>query len=162
MVLILYVLGVQATIIGVDNVRETIRLDKGWKFAMGHASDPLKDFGCGTEYFNYLTKANSIHNEGPYSQKFNDSQWQEVQIPHDWVPILPYAKEASHSHGYKTVGYKYPETSVGWYRKTFKIGNEDLGERLMLRFDGIFRKTASIWVRNQVDTQRRFSILHLM
>ena len=29
MVLILYVLGVQATIIGVDNVRETIRLDKG-------------------------------------------------------------------------------------------------------------------------------------
>ena len=80
MVLILYVLGVQATIIGVDNVRETIRLDKGWKFAMGHASDPQKDFGCGTEYFNYLTKANSIHNEGPYSQKFNDSQWQEVQI----------------------------------------------------------------------------------
>ena len=144
MVLILYVLGVQATIIGVDNVRETIRLDKGWKFAMGHASDPLKDFGCGTEYFNYLTKANSIHNEGPYSQKFNDSQWQEVQIPHDWVPILPYAKEASHSHGYKTVGYKYPETSVGWYRKTFKIGNEDLGERLMLRFDGIFRN-AQVW-----------------
>ena len=27
----------------------------------------------------------------------------------------------SHSHGYKTVGYKYPETSVGWYRKNVKI-----------------------------------------
>ena len=64
MVLILYVLGVQAAKVGVDGMRETIRLDKGWKFAMGHASDPLKDFGCGTEYFNYLTKANSIHNEG--------------------------------------------------------------------------------------------------
>ena len=86
--------------------RETVRLDKGWKFAFGHAADPQKDFGCGTEYFNYLTKANSIHNEGPYSRKFNDSTWQEVQIPHDWVPILPYAAEASHSHGYKTVGWK--------------------------------------------------------
>ena len=124
--------------------RETVRLDKGWKFAFGHAADPQKDFGCGTEYFNYLTKANSIHNEGPYSRKFNDSTWQEVQIPHDWVPTLPYAREASHSHGYKTVGWKYPATSVGWYRKVFTIGEEDFGKRLQLRFDGIFRN-AQVW-----------------
>ena len=37
--------------------RSTCRLDKGWKFAFGNAADPKKDFGCGTEYFNYLTKA---------------------------------------------------------------------------------------------------------
>ena len=49
-----------------QSVRETILLNKGWKFSFGHASDPQKDFGCGTEYFNYLTKANSIHNEGPH------------------------------------------------------------------------------------------------
>ena len=124
--------------------RETVRLDKGWKFAFGHAADPQKDFGCGTEYFNYLTKANSIHNEGPYARKFNDSTWQEVQIPHDWVPTLPYAREASHSHGYKTIGWKYPATSVGWYRKVFTIGEEDFGKRLQLRFDGIFRN-AQVW-----------------
>ena len=127
-----------------QSVRETICLDKGWKFAFGHAADPQKDFGCGTEYFNYLTKANSIHNEGPYAQKFDDSTWQEVQIPHDWVTTLPYAPEASHSHGYKTVGWKYPETSVGWYRKSLNIGQEDFGKHLMLRFDGIFRN-ARVW-----------------
>ena len=132
------------TSMSAQSVRETIRLDKGWKFAFGHAADPQKDFGCGTEYFNYLTKANSIHNEGPYAQKFNDSTWQEVQIPHDWVTTLPYASEASHSHGYKTVGWKYPETSVGWYRKVFSIGEEDLGKHLSLRFDGIFRN-ARVW-----------------
>ena len=71
-----------------QNVRETIRLDDGWKFAFGNAADPKKDFGCGTEYFNYLTKANSIHNEGPYVANFNDSTWQEVKVPHDWVTIL--------------------------------------------------------------------------
>ena len=124
--------------------RETIRLSEGWKFALGNASDPAKDFGCGTEYFNYLTKANSIHNEGPYVQKFDDSGWQEVNIPHDWVTTLPYAKEASHSHGYKTVGYKYPETSVGWYRKVITIPSEDLGKYISLRFDGIFRN-ARVW-----------------
>ena len=126
------------------NVRETIRLDRGWKFALGHAADPQKDFGCGTEYFNYLTKASSIHNEGPYTQKFDDSAWQDVQLPHDWVTTLPYASEASHSHGYKTVGWKYPENSIGWYRKLFTIGNDDLGKRLLLRFDGIFRN-ARVW-----------------
>ena len=127
-----------------QSVRETIRLDKGWKFKLGHAADPQKDFGCGTEYFNYLTKANSIHNEGPYVQKFDDANWEEVQVPHDWVATLPYAPKASHSHGYKTVGWKYPETSVGWYRKLVKIGEEDLGKQIELRFDGIFRN-AQVW-----------------
>lgn len=126
------------------SVRETIRLDKGWKFAFGHAGDPKKDFGCGTEYFNYLTKANSIHNEGPYSLKFYDAGWQKVSVPHDWVATLPYAAVASHSHGYKTVGYKYPETSVGWYRKTISIPASDLGKHIVLRFDGIFRD-ARVW-----------------
>ena len=127
-----------------QNVRETIRLDDGWKFAFGNAADPKKDFGCGTEYFNYLTKANSIHNEGPYVANFNDSTWQEVKVPHDWVTILPYADAASHSHGYKTVGYKYPETSVGWYRKTINIPASDLGKHIALQFDGIFRN-ARVW-----------------
>ena len=127
-----------------QSVRQTILLDKGWKFALGHAADPKKDFGCGTEYFNYLTKANSIHNEGPYAQKFDDAAWQDVQLPHDWVTTLPYAWDASHSHGYKTVGWKYPETSVGWYRKTLTIPADDLGKRLMLRFDGVFRN-ATVW-----------------
>ncbi len=127
-----------------QNVREVIRLDEGWKFALGNAADPVKDFGCGTEYFNYLTKANSIHNEGPYSKKFDDKDWQEVRVPHDWVTTLPYAQPASHSHGYKTVGYKYPETSVGWYRKVINIPADDLGKHIALQFDGIFRN-ARIW-----------------
>jgi len=127
-----------------NSVRESIRLSEGWKFALGNASDPAKDFGCGTEYFNYLTKANSIHNEGPYAQKFDDSKWQTVNVPHDWVSALPYAQDASHSHGYKTVGYKYPTTSVGWYRKVIHIPSEDLGKHISLRFDGIFRD-ARVW-----------------
>ena len=81
---------VAMTTMNAQSVRECIRLDEGWKFAFGNAADPKKDFGCGTEYFNYLTKANSIHNEGPYSLKFDASDWQEVRVPHDWVTTLPY------------------------------------------------------------------------
>ncbi len=120
------------------------RLADGWRFSFGNAADPAKDFGCGTEYFNYLTKAASIHNQGPYAPQFDDSDWQEVRVPHDFATMLPYAEEASHSHGYKTVGYKYPETSVGWYRLHLMIPADDEGKHLRLQFDGVFRN-AQVW-----------------
>lgn len=122
-------------------------LDDDWHFAFGHAADPSRDFGCGTEYFNYLTKANSIHNEGPYAMKFREDpkRWKTVDLPHDWVVQLPFASQASHSHGYKTVGWRYPETSVGWYRRFFTIPKNADGQHFELQFDGIFRD-ARIWV----------------
>lgn len=138
-----------ATTVADVSAGERQLFDRDWKFAFGNASDPAKDFGCGTEYFNYLTKANSIHNEGPYSNKFDadkwGKEWIDVTLPHDWVVDLPFEGTASHSHGYKTVGYKYPETSVGWYRKTFFIPEEDFGKHISLQFDGIFRD-ARVWV----------------
>ena len=124
---------------------QELLFDDGWKFSLGDAASPEKDFGRGTEYFNYLTKAASIHNSGPYAMDFDDSAWKEVQLPHDWVVDLPFDPEASHSHGYKTVGWKYPETSVGWYRKHFTVPASAEGERIALRFDGIFRDS-DVWV----------------
>ena len=129
--------------------REQILLDEDWLFAFGNAASPEKDFGCGTEYFNYLTKAASVHNEGPYSLKFDEKkwgkEWKHVDLPHDWAVDLPFSSEASHSHGYKTIGHKYPETSVGWYRKFITIPASDKGRHLYLQFDGIFRD-ARVWV----------------
>lgn len=123
--------------------------DNGWRFALGNASDPALDFGCGTEYFNYWTKAASIHNRGPYSAEFDESawpqQWSDVTLPHDWVVDLPFDGKASHSHGYKTVGPGYPETSVGWYRKVFDIPADYQGQSISLRFDGIFH-SSQLWV----------------
>ena len=125
--------------------RTTTRLDQGWRFHLGHAADITKDFKSGTEYFNYLTKAKGIHNEGPYIEKFDDKDWQPIQVPHDWVENLPYHWQASHSHGYKTVGWRYPETSVGWYRYTFDVPKETLGQHVEIQFDGIFRN-ATVWI----------------
>ena len=134
--------------------QETL-FDDGWKFAFGNASSPEKDFGRGTEYFNYFTKAASIHNKGPYAVDFDDSAWKDVWLPHDWVVDLPFAPEASHSHGYKTVGWQWPETSVGWYRKHFYVPASADGQRVALRFDGIFRDSASGSAASAAATRRR-------
>ena len=123
-----------------------VYLSDNWHFHLGHAADPVRDFGCGTEYFNFLTKCNSIHNQGPYSLKFQeDSTWQIVKVPHDWVPALPFSPEASHSHGYHTVGWKYPENSVGWYRRWFTADSLMLAGPTRIVLDGVFRD-ARVWV----------------
>jgi len=127
--------------------RECMNFDADWHFAFGDASSPEKDFGCGTEYFNYFTKANSIHNEGPYAIKFKEdsTKWRKVDLPYDFVVDLPFEEKASYSHGHKTVGWQYPATSVGWYRKTFNLPQSDEGKHIRIKFDGIFRD-AQIWV----------------
>lgn len=124
-----------------------IDLNEHWRFALGHASNYEKDFYHGTEYFNYYTKANSIHNIGPYALNFNDSAWAEIRLPHDWVPSLPFAAEASHSHGYHTIGWKYPENSVGWYRRHLTVDSAQIAQGVKLVFDGIFRDSR-VWVNN--------------
>lgn len=125
--------------------RESQSFDDGWRFAFGNALSPADDFGYGTEYFNFWTKAASIHNSGPYSPEFDDSRWADVCLPHDWVVDLPFDSKASHSHGYKTVGPAYPSTSIGWYRKEFEIPAADEGKHVSLRFDGIFH-SSQLWV----------------
>ena len=135
---VIILLSVLATVANAQ--RETILLNAGWRFALGNAASMQKDFGHGTEYFTYLSKAASANqNTGPAFEKFNDDAWQMVDLPHDWVVDLRYSSSASHSHGYKKVGWRYPEYSVGWYRRHFFVPKADEGRDIRVRFDGIFR-----------------------
>ena len=126
-----------------SNVREHLLMDFDWRFALGNATDYAKDFGTSTSYFTYFAKTG--YGDGASAPKFNDSTWRKVDLPHDWAVELPFSGSASHSHGYKTIGWHYPETSVGWYRKKFNIPASDLGRKISLQFDGIHRNS-TIWV----------------
>lgn len=117
--------------------REKLRLDAGWRFALGHATDPARDFGHGTGYFSYLAKTG--YGDGPASTAFDDRGWRQLNLPHDWAVELPFDRRGKASHGYRPLGAAFPETSVGWYRRTFLIAASDLGRRISLEFDGIYR-----------------------
>ena len=123
--------------------RERLLMDFGWRFAFGHVYDAKKDFNHGTGYFSYFTK--SGYGDGPAAISFDDRAWRKLNLPHDWAVELPFDPQASHSHGYKTVGRNYPETSIGWYRKTFSIPQSDLGRRISIAFDGVHRNSV-VWV----------------
>lgn len=115
-------------------------INNDWTFAMGNAASKELDYTHGTEYFTYICKAQSSnHSHAPIMPEFDDSSWQKVSLPHDWAVDLPYSPEASHSHGYKCIGWKYPENSVGWYRKHIEITAEDKGKQFFIEFEGIYR-----------------------
>lgn len=96
----------------------------------------------GTDYFSYMTKIGYLTDAAsPIILAFDDSSWRDVTLPHDWVVDLPFSGEASHSHGYKTIGWKYPDTSVGWYRRHLFVPESDKGKHITIEFEGVFRNS---------------------
>jgi beta-galactosidase len=116
-----------------ESPREHLSLDAGWKF---HLGDDWPDA---------LHLENSGTGSGPASEKFSDSFWRTVNLPHDWAVELPFDWAADGSHGFHTLGVKYPTNSIAWYRRTFELPKEDEGKRIWLTFDGVFRD-ATVWV----------------
>ncbi len=116
--------------------REQLLLDFGWKFFQGHGSDPARDLGFGKDQGDFAKSGGFDF----ATAKFDDSKWRPLNLPHDWAVELPFVRdEELQSHGYKPLGRRYPETSVGWYRRTFDIPKEDAGRRIAVQFDGAFR-----------------------
>jgi len=116
-----------------DSPREHLSLDANWKF---HLGDDWPDA---------LHLENSGTGGGPASEKFADAYWRVVNLPHDWAVELPFDWAADGSHGFHTLGVKYPTNSIAWYRRTFELPKQDEGKRIWLTFDGVFRD-ATVWV----------------
>ncbi|HEY4321040.1 MAG TPA: beta-galactosidase GalA [Gemmatimonadales bacterium] len=116
--------------------RDRLLFDSGWRFHLGHASDPARDFGWGAE--SDFEKSSEVFR--PSGLKFDDSAWRAVTLPHDWAVELPYVHaDELNEYGDHPVGRNYPETSIGWYRRVFTLPAADAGRRITLEFDGVFR-----------------------
>jgi beta-galactosidase len=138
-------LGALSAFAGTNLPHEKLLMDLGWRFAFGNETGPAKDFDPtpASEMFNYLTKSGNAR--GAAKPDFDDSGWRKLDLPHDWAVEAPFDERGSGSHGYKAIGKNFPERSVGWYRKSFSIPASDLGRRISVDFDGVFRDS-QVWV----------------
>lgn len=68
---------------------------------------------------------------------FDDSNWEEVTLPHDWSVTRPFSKSCSSGTGYL-------EGGIGWYRIHIQPQSEWKGKRISITFDGIY-KNSRIW-----------------
>jgi len=116
--------------------REQLLFDFGWKFQFGNGVDPARDLGFGFGQGDFAKTGEFEFSKG----KFDDSKWRTLNLPHDWAVELPFVNDKEqNSHGFKPIGRRYPETSVGWYRREFEIPAGDAGKRIAVEFDGAFR-----------------------
>lgn len=121
-------------------------LSEGWRFHLGNAVDLEKDFNFGRNQATYA-KAGAGTADAAYAD-FNDSDWQQVTVPHDWAVELPFAQPrhpvakddfGPSAHGFKAIGRDFPKNSIGWYRLRLPVTQADRGKRVSLEFDGVFR-----------------------
>jgi beta-galactosidase len=124
--------------------RERLLLDFGWRFHLGHASDPAKDYSYGQGRNGSFQKTGNFLPAGALA--FDDNDWKPVDLPHDWAIELPFQNDpALASKGFYPLGRTYPATSVGWYRRVFELPAEDAGKRITIEFDGSYRESMVIF-----------------
>jgi beta-galactosidase len=113
--------------------RETLSLDRGWRFHLGDI--PLDSFPGGEGIRLYgaditHSGAKAGHAWGAAARGFDDSSWRQVDLPHDWVVEQPFDEHAFRQQGYRQRG-------IAWYRRTFKLDPSDRGKNIELQFDGV-------------------------
>jgi beta-galactosidase len=67
---------------------------------------------------------------GISSNRFDDSGWRRLDLPHDWGVEGPFDMELPGGTG------KLPWKGLGWYRKIFTLPESDRGCRVFLDIDG--------------------------
>jgi len=60
----------------------------------------------------------------------NESNWEKLNLPHDWAIKGPFRIELSGGTG------KLPWKGIGWYRKHFTVPTSDSGKQIFVDFDG--------------------------
>lgn len=132
-------------------VRQT--LSDGWRFTNDLASiqasvawtemernllgfEPEKDELDGVTW----SKAGKCY--GPAAMDYLDEGWREVRVPHDWCVEERPRRDAPIRNGFLPTG-------VAWYRREIEVPEAWKGQRIALRFDGVFRQ-ASVFVNGHL------------
>lgn len=88
---------------------------------------------------------------------FDDSGWEDVRVPHDFVVGGEFDPRGADQPGGKRPGFNelwydrdhgYKPKGVGWYRRSFDLPAADRGKRIWLEFDGVYRNS-DVWINGE-------------
>ena len=126
-----------------EKERQIFLMDPGWKFYLGDYIDNVEH---GYLYTYMSTKTES--GRGPACADFDDSSWDVVNLPHDYVVCGKPDPKANTVHGSL-------KRENAWYRKTFALDERDCDKRITIVFEGVCT-SCTIWV-NGCLMKRNFS-----
>ncbi|WP_198158614.1 beta-galactosidase GalA [Sphingomonas hankookensis] len=118
-------------------------LSHGWLFHEGDIVPPAPQTHDET-----YTNAKAGNARGAAAMDYDDTDWAQVSVPHDWASAQGFVETANVAQGYRPRG-------IGWYRRTLRLEPEDRGRKLELHF-GAIATAATIWINGSV-VARNFS-----
>jgi|GEM_PF-82582 beta-galactosidase len=158
------------------SVRNCMSLDLGWRFELGDPVDvttnvtyypeipdlaklDADEIGSATNHLSetYMETiridpiaTQAGENVSFVQTNYNDSAWQAVNLPHDWVVALPFSSSADAGHGFKSgiSGSTSPNT-IAWYRHTFTLPANVAGQAMWLEFGGVYRNCL-VWLNGHI------------
>jgi beta-galactosidase len=113
-ILVMFLLGLTAAHTQV-NPRKVELFNSDWKFYLGD-DDKAKN------------------------EAYNDSQWRQLTLPHDWSIEGAFSEKHPTGQG----GGGLP-TGIGWYRKTFTVPAASQSKNLFVDFDGVYCNS-EVWI----------------
>ncbi|MGO9228249.1 MAG: glycoside hydrolase family 2 TIM barrel-domain containing protein [Bryobacteraceae bacterium] len=78
----------------------------------------------------------------------DDTAWRKLRLPHDWSIEGAYSTANGSGTGFLPGG-------IGWYRKTFQLGESLRGRRVFLAFDGVYRDS-DVWINGHLMGHRPY------
>jgi beta-galactosidase len=72
----------------------------------------------------------------------NDSNWRSLDLPHDWAIEGPFSDTLENNTGL------LPWKGIGWYRKHFRVGENEKMKRIYIDFDGAMAY-AEVWLNGK-------------
>lgn len=83
---------------------------------------------------------------GGEDPSLDDRSWDQIDLPHDWsIADLPGTNSPFDSTVINGVASGFTRGGTAWYRKYFTIPRTEKGERILIRFDGVY-KNSDVWV----------------
>ena len=83
----------------------------------------------------------------------NDSQWRQLDLPHDWSIEGEFNEKAPAGTG----GGALPG-GIGWYRKNFTVPLTAKGKQIFIEFDGVYRNS-EVWINGQYLGKRPYGYI---
>ncbi|MDO6518705.1 glycoside hydrolase family 2 TIM barrel-domain containing protein [Zobellia uliginosa] len=108
--------------------REKIKFDFDWKFKKG-------DF------------------PGADKAVFNDTDWETLDLPHDWSMAGPFKKDNPSGN----VG-AYAPGGIGWYRKKFSLDKTDADSKINIEFGGVYMNS-EVWINGNYLGKRPYGYI---
>lgn len=106
----------------------TTLLNQGWKFHLGDE-------------------------DAAWYKGFDDEDWQDITLPHDWSVAYPFDESYASGTGYVCGG-------VGWYRLRFSLPEGIEGKAVWVTFGGVY-KNSRVWCNSNYLGHAALGLRHV-